>query len=136
MKIKILKTNKSIPADLEFELPPFTVLTGKNGSGKTHLFEALANRDITEIIVNDKLLKSRKYIPFGALTPHIDDQCTPAKAIQLAQSIWNHVQQAQAKFSRSHQNLATTSPEQDSIYTHINSQEIKDTGQETGTVTI
>lgn len=127
MKIKILKTNKSIPADLEFELPPFTVLTGKNGSGKTHLFEALANRDITEIIVNDKLLKSRKYIPFGALTPHIDDQCTPAKAIQLAQSIWNHVQQAQAKFSRSHQNLATTSPEQDSIYTHINSQEIKDT---------
>ena len=35
MEIKIIQKHKSINPPCEFEFPEFSVLTGKNGSGKT-----------------------------------------------------------------------------------------------------
>lgn len=52
MQIKIRNVYKSIPASLEFELPFFTVLTGENGSGKTHLFEALNDNANGQILID------------------------------------------------------------------------------------
>ena len=54
MKIKIVRHHKSIPSGLDFELPEFTVLTGENGSGKTHLFEALGGHKGSRYYTKDK----------------------------------------------------------------------------------
>ena len=41
MKVSIRKNHKSIHLIQDLELPDFVVLTGKNGSGKSHLMEAM-----------------------------------------------------------------------------------------------
>ena len=44
IKIKIKEKYKSLIARTEFELSDFCVLTGKNGSEKSHLLEAISNK--------------------------------------------------------------------------------------------
>ena len=46
MKITINNPYKSLKSGVNFNLPKFTVLTGKNGSGKSHLMEALSSDNI------------------------------------------------------------------------------------------
>lgn len=72
MKIQIRNNFKSIPAGIEFEIPSFTVLTGENGSGKTHLFEAIKDNNNGYVVIDNKQLKQINYIGFGALNPAID----------------------------------------------------------------
>lgn len=126
MRIIIRQKYKSIPAGLDFELPPFTVLTGENGSGKTHLFETLNSENNAQIFVNDNQLKSIKYIAFGELNPQVDESCNPTITSRFIQNIWSNTQQAKNKLHRSHNTPAAVSPEQDPIFKNINSQQIKD----------
>ena len=72
MKIKINKEYKSIKAPQEFELPDFVVLTGKNGSGKSHLMEAMSNIEYCNVSENGKLLNKIKYIGFNGLNPQVN----------------------------------------------------------------
>lgn len=56
MKISVIKQYKSINP-IVFELPNFCVLTGKNGSGKSHLLQAMADKahsTIFETTVDDE----------------------------------------------------------------------------------
>ena len=46
----IYKSIKSLPS---IDLPPFVVLTGRNGSGKTHLLEALRDGKVNSNLVNN-----------------------------------------------------------------------------------
>lgn len=88
MKISIIKKHKSI--DLcEFELPNFTVLTGKNGSGKTHLLEAMSVNNTSKIEVKGKLVKNIKYIGFNGLNPNVQETCDPTTITQFIKSVWN-----------------------------------------------
>lgn len=94
MKIKITNKFKSIPKDLEFELPNFSVITGKNGSGKTHLLEALSNEKYSNIKDTNKIEKI-KLIRFGELNPSINETCTSNEAIDFFKSEWNQIKQIQ-----------------------------------------
>lgn len=102
MKIKILKPYKSIPAPLEFELPPFTVLTGENGSGKTHLFEALCNPKFSNIFIYDKSLSSIQFQAFNTLTPHVKEQCNPIDINKITNQIWAPLDLAQRSIYEKH----------------------------------
>lgn len=71
MQIKITTKHKSITPPCDFEFPDFSVLTGKNGSGKTHLLEAIADNKKSQVFVNGSLIKNVRYIGFNGLNPNI-----------------------------------------------------------------
>jgi len=91
MKIKIIKKYKSIKAPQEFELPDFVVLTGKNGSGKSHLMEAMNNMEYCSVSENGKLLNKIKYIGFNGLNPHIDENCDYLGLTSNRKQMWNTI---------------------------------------------
>jgi predicted ATPase len=49
MRVEITKKYKSIPAGVVFDIPNFCVITGKNGSGKSHLLEAMSSSETSSI---------------------------------------------------------------------------------------
>jgi ABC-type multidrug transport system, ATPase component len=95
MKIQINKKHKSIPAGMNFELPTFSVITGKNGSGKSHLLEAIANNQISAISDQGANLSKVLLIGFGALNPQIDEACDPQQIHQNTKNWWNQIENHQ-----------------------------------------
>lgn len=91
MRISINKEYKSIKAPQEFEFPDFVVLTGKNGSGKSHLMEMMARPDLCAVFDGDKLLSKVKYIPFNGLNPHIDENCDYLGLTNNRKQEWNNI---------------------------------------------
>lgn len=75
MQIKIDKKYRSIDSQSEFELPDFAVITGKNGSGKTHLLEAISRRNISTVEINGQIIQKVRYIAFNGLNPNITEKC-------------------------------------------------------------
>jgi ABC-type cobalamin/Fe3+-siderophores transport system ATPase subunit len=128
MKIKIRKNHKSIKESLEFELPTFTVLTGENGSGKTHLFEAIKDRQNGEVHLDGSLLSTISYIPFGGLNPQIDQQCDPVQISQRVKQLWRELIEAKQSIIRSGgmQNYQFETPDQDPIFHYMGNQQTKD----------
>ncbi|HDZ0806549.1 TPA: hypothetical protein RRT88_004712 [Klebsiella pneumoniae] len=57
MKITIDSAYKSIPKGVTFDLPDFCVITGINGTGKSHLLEAIADEKISTVLDDGKPLK-------------------------------------------------------------------------------
>ncbi len=78
------------PVDL-FELPDFCVLTGKNGSGKSHLFEAMANRNTTVITVDEKQVNIVQYIAFNGLNPNVGADCNYRNLLDEQKNLWNSI---------------------------------------------
>jgi len=118
MKIKITKPHKSILEPMEFELPDFTVLTGKNGSGKTHLFEAISDKENGLVTNNRQAISNITYIAYNQLNPIVDQQCGPNLISQRVNQIWNELNQVVQRFSR--QKIAYSGiPENDPILLHI-----------------
>ena len=93
MRIRLVKEYKSIPVGLEFDLPNFCILTGRNGSGKSHLLEAIANRQISEVISDGKILSNILHVGYNALNPQINDRCESHQLVQTASSWWNQINQ-------------------------------------------
>ncbi len=89
MKIKIKKQHKSI-SYCHFELPKFTVLTGKNGSGKTHLLEAIATEVKSEVMIEGKVIRNIKYIQFNGLNPKINENADLNNIVQHVKAIYNN----------------------------------------------
>jgi energy-coupling factor transporter ATP-binding protein EcfA2 len=100
MKITLKADHKSIKERINFELPNFSVLTGKNGSGKTHLLEALANKDLTDVIVNGTKIQNARYIPFNGLNPNIQENCDPDTITKHVKNVWKQFQQAKTNATR------------------------------------
>lgn len=92
MKVHVVNQYKSIKASQEFEIPDFVVLTGKNGSGKSHLMELMSHTG-DAMIVDDsgKKLTHIKYIPFNGLNPHIDENCDYLGLTNNRKQAWNNV---------------------------------------------
>lgn len=91
MKISISQKHKSIPANLEFELPDFCILTGKNGSGKSHLLEAIANRTISSITSEGGTIQDILLVGYNGLNPQVDDRCETIQLVQNSQNWWNQL---------------------------------------------
>ena len=93
MKIKINQEYKSIKP-CEFELPDFTVLTGKNGSGKSHLLQAIStkinNVNIADVNINGQVVKNAKYIGFNGLNPNIQEDFDPNIITQYIKNVWQN----------------------------------------------
>lgn len=127
MKIKVRKSHKSISEPLDFELPMFTVITGENGSGKTHLFEALSDSKNGEIHLEGKALTTVSYIPFGGLNPQVDQQCDPSQISQKVKQVWQEVVNAKQQVARRRQSAEYVGvPENDPILGYIGNQQHKD----------
>jgi predicted ATPase len=97
LQIKINQNYKSIKAQDAFELPKFCVLTGKNGSGKSHLLEAIAKVDISTVVQDGARQQRLKYIPFGGLTPQVKSDCSHLQLIKDRKNAWNNLNQHQCK---------------------------------------
>lgn len=104
MNIKTIQDYKSIPKGIEFSLPDFTVLTGRNGSGKTHLLEAMANPKLTKISNNNIMYSNIKYIGFNGLNPKIDEQCDRNTIVQNIRGIWEQVDQIIQQYKNEQRN--------------------------------
>lgn len=92
MKIEIKQDWKSIKGGIVFSLPDFTVLTGRNGSGKSHLLEAMQQNTLAYIYSDDgTLLKNIKYIPFNGLNPKISDTTTYNDILSKKTNTWNTI---------------------------------------------
>lgn len=89
MKIIIKEQYKSIKSQDEFELPDFCVLTGKNGSGKSHLLEALSNNTLSKIEQEGQELKNILYIGFNQLSLHSEDSWHPERITKKIQDAWS-----------------------------------------------
>lgn len=96
MKIRMKAAYRSIGEGSEFEIPSFCVITGRNGSGKSHLLEAMARVDVSEIHADSGvLLKRPQLVAFGALNPQIDETCEPQNLTQMAKSWWGQIHSVQ-----------------------------------------
>lgn len=92
MKVSIRKNHKSIHVIQDFELPSFVVLTGKNGSGKSHLMEAMTQPDKCSVFDDDgRQLSQIKYIQFNGLNPHVDELCEYLGLTNNRKQVWNSI---------------------------------------------
>jgi predicted ATPase len=89
MEIQINQKHKSITPPCNFDLPLFSVLTGKNGSGKTHLLEVIADTTKSVVSLNGVVFKNIRYIAFNGLNPNISESCDPQTITQYIKSSWN-----------------------------------------------
>jgi len=99
MEIKIIQKHKSINPPCDFSLPDFSVLTGKNGSGKTHLLEAIADKKKSQVTFNGTLIKNVRYIGFNGLNPNIEETCDPQSIIQYIKAAWTNYDHAKQNSS-------------------------------------
>ena len=93
MKITIKTDYKSIEAPQEFTLPDFVVLTGKNGSGKSHLMEAMTKPDICVITEDERRLDRIKYIGFNGLNPQVNTDGDYITITNQRKSAWDQLKQ-------------------------------------------
>lgn len=100
MKILTSQQHKSIPGGIEFELPAFSVITGRNGSGKSHLLEAMANNQLAKLSDGSKELTKILLIGFGGLNPSIDEACDPQQIIQNTRNMWGQIKHYQASINQ------------------------------------
>lgn len=92
MKVSIRKNHKSILIIQDFELPDFVVLTGKNGSGKSHLMEAMTLPDRCLVFDDEgKQLSQIKYIQFNGLNPHVNELCEYLGLTNNRKQAWNNI---------------------------------------------
>lgn len=94
IEIEILKEYKSIKPHEKFELPDFTVITGKNGSSKTHLLEALANSSISRVNIGTKSVVKINYIPFNGLSPIGPERSDLSGVFSNVKVLWTEFQEA------------------------------------------
>lgn len=103
MEIRIPKAYKSINP-VVFELPDFCVLTGKNGSGKSHLLQAMADNARSGIFEttedNEDELKIIKYIPFNGLNPNVQANCQYLALTSGRKNEWNKIYSAIQQYNQ------------------------------------
>jgi len=91
--IGTIQMHKSISQGFTFELPGFCVLTGKNGSGKSHLFEAMADRGCTNITIDGTEVNLVQYIKFNELNPNVGVDCNYRTLLDEQKKMWGTFKQ-------------------------------------------
>lgn len=102
MRIKIKTKFKSLIAGKEVELPDFCVLTGKNGSGKSHFLESLTQQDYSTVFINEQQISvdKIKYIAFNGLNPQINPNCTKDTINKIISNFWTFFMRLQRDANR------------------------------------
>ncbi len=107
MHIKVNDRHKSISNGVEFDLPNFTVLTGKNGSGKSHLLEVISSQGLSEVTEEQEELPLIKYIKFNDLNPQFKEEISEDDVKNSWRNTWdelkNHLQRYR-RFSQVYNN--------------------------------
>ncbi len=103
--IKIKVDYKSIKRGEEFDLPNFCVLTGKNGSGKSHLLEAISNKNLSDVTVNSLKIEYIKHVPFNGLNPTIQGSCDPDTINKYVKDTWRNFESAKDNISPKHETI-------------------------------
>ena len=91
MLITLTASYKSLPKGLSFELPKFCVLTGRNGSGKSHLLEAIAGNH-ANVVENGIRFSGIHHVGFNGLNPQVDEQCDANQVIAGVTTLWSQIQ--------------------------------------------
>ncbi len=99
INVKILKEFKSIKVGQVFDLPDFCVLTGKNGSGKSHLFEAMSKRDVSSITIGGTNANTVNFIRFNGLNPTVGADCTYRNLLDEQKNLWNTIKRELGSFA-------------------------------------
>ncbi|NIJ91862.1 AAA15 family ATPase/GTPase [Xanthomonas campestris] len=92
MRIRINQKHKSLQPTNHFTLPEFTVLTGQNGSGKTHLLEAIST--VRAEVTDERGMRIDRiaYVPYNGLNPHLEEICHPVQLAQMTEQLWQTIQ--------------------------------------------
>lgn len=91
MRVSVRREYKSIHVIQDFEIPDFVVLTGKNGSGKSHLMELITQVDKCQVYDDSKIFSHVKYIPFNGLNPHVDENCEYLGLTNARKQAWGEI---------------------------------------------
>lgn len=100
MHIKVREEHKSIRSGVEFDLPNFTVLTGKNGSGKSHLLETISTNGLSEIMDGQDVMRTIKYIKFNDLNPQFQEEISEDDVKNSWRNTWNQLNQYLQSYRR------------------------------------
>lgn len=78
ISVELVGNLKSISKEKKFELPDFCIITGKNGSGKSQLFEALSKNKVAKVSIDGKVIRDSqiRYITFKDLVSNIQTKCS------------------------------------------------------------
>ncbi len=104
MIISIINNYKSIKTPLDIELPDFVLLTGKNGSGKTHFMEAMSNPQLCVVTDNGKRLEKIKFIAFNGLNPLVNTDCEFIELTKKRKEAWKQLNQQLQELKGNYQN--------------------------------
>lgn len=91
MKIVVSNKYKSIPSGLDFDLPDFSILTGKNGSGKSHLLEVMADQQKSKVTVDGRVLTKILHVGYNGLNPQVNERCDSSEVIQNVNHWWAQI---------------------------------------------
>lgn len=123
IKLELNNTYKSL-SPFKVELPDFAILTGVNGSGKTHILRAIYDNSL--IVTSDEIAITRKtYTTYETLKPNDNNQITKellkAEQISLMAAIQNVKHPVVPIFDRTGQNhwLNSLTNSQRSAVKHI-----------------
>ena len=78
MKFTIHEQYKSISPIVDFSAPPLLVITGKNGSGKSHFLEALSSKRTSAITIDKSSTVTRIFKTFGDFYANLDTRFNAA----------------------------------------------------------
>lgn len=92
LKIQLLKKYKSLVPPIDIELPDFTIITGINGVGKTHLLTGLLEKKFS-IMDNEKDLIERNYfdclyVPAENLMPKERHRFSTKELDEKVKELW------------------------------------------------
>jgi ABC-type molybdenum transport system ATPase subunit/photorepair protein PhrA len=87
------------------EVPKLAILTGINGSGKTHLLQAI-NSGAVQVVENNNVIQTDRiiYVPFGGLNVTGADSYSSQQAQSIAQQIWDQFSSYRQNFLLQNQN--------------------------------
>ena len=102
IEVTILKEYKSIKRLSSFNIPDFSVLTGKNGSGKSHLMELIASKDnnFRTVLIDGNIASKIKYIGFNGLNPQVAEIGEYEDIVRRRKALWNDIKQVILEFKQ------------------------------------
>ncbi len=87
---------KSISSLQKTSLPDFTVLTGLNGAGKTHLLEAIHTNHV--VVRRDSTPMERLFLQPQRISPGVNLDFHIRNVVQSGHTLWNYFSQNTTKF--------------------------------------